>query len=179
MEITTRIDPEKIDLYAKRIAYSKIKIAGIVFGFFVLFFMIILDFSSFSLIFLFVFGAMFGLIYLVSINGASNIANVIEIIINDNAVIFHHSKQDLDGFTNLGMELSEMRFGTKFDKVFPFSKIESTEIREKEIAIFSSDFAFFDDNNVIRIPCECSKYEEIVDVIKSNSKKFKLIHDSI
>ena len=81
----------------------------------------------------------------------------IEIIISDNVVIINHSKQDLDGFTNFGMELNKMKYATKFDKVFPFSKIESTEIREKETLITSSDFAFLDDNNVIRIPSECLK----------------------
>jgi len=103
----------------------------------------------------------------------------IQTIINDNVVIINHSKRDLDSFTNFGMELNKMKYGTKFDKVFPFSKIEMTQIRDKETLITSSDFAFLDDNNVIRIPSECLKYGEIVDMIKNNSEKFKLLYGSI
>lgn len=179
MEINTKIDPDKIDLYAKRIALVKIKIAGIIFGAIVLFFTIITNFSSLSFLFLLVFGLLFALIYAVSINGARSMGKAIEIIITENVVIINHSKQDMDGFTNFGMELNKIKYATKFDKVFPFSKIESTEIREKETLITSSDFAFLDDNNVIRIPSECLKYDEIVDVIKNNSEKFKLIYGSI
>lgn len=179
MEINTKLDPDKIDLYAKRIALVKIKIAGIIFGAIVMFFTFITNFSSLSFIFLIVFGLLFALIYAVSINGARNMGKAIEIIINDNVVIINHSKQDLDGFTNFGMEINKMKYATKFDKVFPFSKIESTEIRENEILITSSDFGFLDDNNVIRIPSECLKYDEIVDIIKNNSEKFKLTYGSI
>ncbi|MEC4003272.1 hypothetical protein OX283_001270 [Flavobacterium sp. SUN052] len=179
MEINTKLDPDKIDSYAKRIANGTIKIAGIIFGAIVLFFAFITNFSSITLIFLLVFGLLFAVMYAASINGARNMGKAIEIIISDNVVVISHSKKDMDGFTNFGMELNKAKYATKFDKVFPFSKIESTEIREKEILIKSSDFAFLDDNNVIRIPSECLKYEEIVEMIKNNSEKFKLVHGSI
>jgi len=38
MEINTKLDPNKIDLYAKRIALVKIKITGFIFGSTVVFF---------------------------------------------------------------------------------------------------------------------------------------------
>lgn len=175
MTITTKIDPNKIEAYAQKVTLNKLKITSIVFGGFSILLLIILKFHPFAFIFPIVYVFLTLLIYIFSKEAAKNMAESLEIMITDEAVIYHHSKNSLNGMVNLSMEINNMRFGSKFDKVFPFSKIEYTTLKEDHIAITSTDVSLFDENNLIKIPSECEDYEKIIELIQSNPKKFKLI----
>lgn len=169
------IDPEKLEAYVKRQIKTKNTVLISVFGAFSLFFLIGMQFKPISLMIALLFSFIGLVAYLSAKNGAENMAKSVEFTFTDEAVIQSFAKSQMDGLTKTSMELNTMKYGTKFNKVFPFHKIESTQIRENEVLITSKDLSFLDDNNVIKIPKECKDFEELLSFIKANSDKFKLI----
>lgn len=174
MNKTFSIKGEQLECYVKRQIKVKNRILFSVFGAFSLFFLIGMRFQPISLMIALFFGFIGLMAFLSSKNGATNMAKSIQFTITDDAVIQSFNQSQMDALTKTSMEINAMKYGTKFNKVFPYHKIESTEIRENDLRITSKDSSFLDENNVIKIPKECNDFDELLAYVRTNSDRFKL-----
>lgn len=176
MKKTYYINPELLNAYVKREMKTKSQLVFGIMGAFALLFLILLQFNLNSFCFAALFMLLAFVLQLSAENGTRNLAKSLQITFTDDAVVKIHAKDQVDGLTQVGMELNSMRYGTKFNLVIPYKKINYTEISEYQITIVKDGFSF-DDNNKIKIPKETIDYEEVLHYIQENSKKFNVIQE--
>jgi hypothetical protein len=152
-----------------------LKILLAVFGLFLLFVISMLGFGKIfvNLFILFVFITL--IIIVLSYSKESDLTNSYILTINDKAIIKTIDREKLSGLTSLSASYNNSKSGVELDCIIPYSKINYTSINQNKITIESDFYDIFNGNGKIIIPKEIEDYDTILDFIKQNKTKFKLI----
>lgn len=178
-----KIPEEKLSSFVNRQAKRNIKPAIITFITFPL--LILLFFPSFGILKLLVlpilgFAALIsGIIYVGSLNQIENWAKITEFYYDDEKILKHLEKGDLNLVNQFAINRNEHRYGSKFNQKIVLKRLSSTKITSKDIIFTENDYNFFTGNGRIYFPSELDCFEKLKSHILEDKSRYRYIEKKL
>lgn len=174
------IAPHGLGSYALRETLRKMKVAGIVFGIFLLIIFFLFSPSkggSFMFPFaLVMFGVVSLYIALVWFFNTKSLGRKTYFEVTEEAISQLVDSSRLSFIQQYGAARGKAKYGATLNKSIQIKYLNYTKINPHDIVFKSVKKDLLNENHIIRIPKEVSGYDEIVQFIQANAQHYNLIH---
>jgi hypothetical protein len=176
MEQIFGIEKSKLNQFVTRELKKRLDKVKILFGTFILFFVIISIVTKVYFILLIglpVFGLVFLYISAIFKGDLKSLAIAFKYVLDENSISRHVDWTKLSSSQKIRAERASYKYGENLEQRIDWIDLDSIKIKDTEVKIISNKANPINGNGIIVVPCEIEMFNQVVQYFSSNKSKFK------